>query len=48
MVTRKIAKLSDASRRHRIAGNRIMLEQVNDSFGTFLVTFLFTDSLNKL
>ena len=47
-VTHKITKLSDISRWHKATGNKVMLEQVSNPFGIFLVSFLSTDSLNIL
>ena len=46
MVTHKVAELADVSGRHKASGNKIMLEEVSNPFGLFLVNFFSTDSLN--
>jgi len=45
-IAHQITKLSDISGWHKATGNKIMLEEVSNPFGIFLVSFLSTDSLN--
>ena len=45
-VAHKVTELTDVSRRHKAAGNKIMLELVSNPFRILLVSFLTTDSLN--
>ena len=47
-VTHKVTELADVSRRHKATGNKVVLKQVSNPFGIFLVRFLSTDSLNIL
>ena len=46
MVAHKVTKLADVSEWHKAPGNKVMLKQISNPFGIFLVSFLSTDSLN--